>query len=83
LADAWRKGDTGKLNELMVNDLKSRQPKLYKRLLADRNRNWLPLIEAYMKTPKTEFILVGAGHLVGPDGLIEMLKKNGCKVEKL
>ena len=83
LATAWRKGDAKKLNELMVSDLKSRQPKLYKKLITDRNRNWLPLIEAYQKTPQTEFILVGVGHLVGPDGLIEVLKKKGYKVDKL
>jgi uncharacterized protein len=83
LADAWRKGDVRKLDELMVAELKSRQPKLYRKLLTDRNRNWLPLIEAYQKTPRTEFILVGAGHLVGPDGIIEALKKKGYKVEKL
>ncbi|WP_243374043.1 TraB/GumN family protein [Geotalea sp. SG265] len=83
LADAWRTGDVKKLDELMVADIKSRQPKLYKKLITDRNLNWLPLIDAYGKTPKTEFILVGVGHLVGPDGIIEALKKKGYKVEKL
>ncbi|GAB7027893.1 TraB/GumN family protein [Geotalea toluenoxydans] len=83
LAAAWRKGDGRKLDELMVNDLKSRQPQLYKRLITDRNRNWLPMIDAYLKTPRTEFILVGVGHLVGPEGIIEALKKKGYKVEKL
>ncbi|MCG2679843.1 MAG: TraB/GumN family protein [Kiritimatiellae bacterium] len=27
--------------------------------------------------------MVGAGHLVGPDGIIEALKKKGYKVDKL
>jgi uncharacterized protein YbaP (TraB family) len=83
LADAWRKGDVKKLDELMNTELKSRLPKLYKTLIVDRNRNWLPLIDAYRKTPRTEFILVGVGHLVGPDGIIETLKKKGYKVDKL
>lgn len=83
LVTAWRRGETGKLEELMVADLKTRYPKVYKRLIADRNRNWLPLIDAYQKTSRTEFVLVGVGHLVGPDGIIEALKKNGYKVEKL
>lgn len=82
-SDAWRTGDAGKLDELMVAELKTSQPKLYKKLISDRNRNWLPLIEAYQKTPRTEFILVGAGHLVGPDGIIEALRKKGYRVEKL
>ncbi len=84
LATAWRKGDAKKLNELMVTDLKSRQPKLYKKLITDRNRNWLPLIDAYQKTPQTELILqLVSANLVGPDGLIESLKKKGYKVDKL
>ena len=83
LANAWREGDTEKLDELMVAELKTRMPKLYKKLITDRNRNWLPLIDAYGKTPRTEFILVGVGHLVGPDGIIEALKKKGYKVVKL
>jgi uncharacterized protein YbaP (TraB family) len=83
LADAWRKGDAGKLDELMDADLKLRQPKLYRRLITERNNNWLPLIDAYQQTPRTEFILVGVGHLVGPDGIIESLRKKGYKVDKL
>ena len=83
LANAWRKGDVGKLDELMVAELKTQQPKLYKKLITDRNRNWLPLIDANQKTPRTKFVLVGVGHLVGPDGIIEALKKKGYKVDKL
>jgi uncharacterized protein YbaP (TraB family) len=81
--DAWRRGDTGKLERLMVAELRTEQPVLYRKMIVERNRNWLPRIDAYLKSPETEFILVGAGHLVGPDGLIEALRKKGCRVEKL
>jgi uncharacterized protein YbaP (TraB family) len=83
LANAWRKGDAEKLSELMVTELKTKLPKLYKRLVTDRNSKWLPLIDAYMNTPQTEFILVGAGHLVGPEGIIALLKKKGYMIDKL
>jgi len=83
LANAWRTGDSEKLDRIMIADLKSRWPMLYKKLISDRNRNWLPLIDAYGKTPRTEFVLVGVGHLVGPDGLVETLRKKGYKVIKL
>lgn len=83
LAGAWRKGDAGKLDELMFTELKARQPQIYRKLIVDRNRNWLPVIDAYGKTRQTRFILVGVGHLVGPDGLIEALRKKGYKVDKL
>jgi len=83
LVDAWRKGDTEKINELMVAELKTKLPKLYKKLLTDRNSKWFPKIDAYLNTPETEFILVGAGHLVGPEGIIELLKKKGYTIDKL
>ncbi len=41
------------------------------------------MIDAYQKTPQTEFILVGVGHLVGQDGIIEALRKRGYKVTRL
>ena len=83
LVNAWKKGDEKKMDELMITDLKTKTPKLYKQLITDRNSNWLPKIEAFGKTPEKEFILVGVGHLVGPDGLIATLKKKGYTVEKL
>lgn len=83
LVNAWRTGDAEKLNELMVAEIKTQLPNLYKKLISDRNRNWLPLIEAYQKRPRTKFILVGVAHLVGPDGIIETLRKKGYKVDKL
>lgn len=83
LVGAWRRGDSGKLSELMVAELKTRMPRLYRKLISDRNANWLPMIEAYQKTPEVEFVLVGVAHLVGPDSVLEALKKKGCKVEKL
>lgn len=83
LAQAWRKGDMKQLDKLMVAELKTEDPQLYKKLITDRNRNWLPVIEAYQQMPQTRFVLVGVGHLVGPDGIIAALKKKGYKVTKL
>jgi uncharacterized protein len=50
-----------------------------KTLLEDRNKAWIPKIEALCKE-KASFIAVGAGHLGGPLGLIELLKKQGFTV---
>ena len=83
LVSSWRAGDAGKLNALMITEMRTDQPALYRKLLVDRNKAWLPLIDGYLATPGAKFILVGVGHLVGPDGLVEALKKKGYKVEKL
>jgi uncharacterized protein YbaP (TraB family) len=83
LTAAWRKGDGNRIDVAMVAEMKTAAPYIYKKLLLERNRNWLPIILAEQKPPKTLFILVGIAHLVGPDGLVESLKKSGYKVEKL
>jgi uncharacterized protein YbaP (TraB family) len=83
LVHAWKRGDAKKLNDLMIAELKTKTPKLYKTLITDRNKNWLPMIDAYQKTRQKEFILVGVGHLVGPEGIVKALRQKGYKVEKL
>ena len=47
---------------------------MYQRLLVDRNRNWLPKLEALFIRRGHAFVVVGAAHLVGPDGLLTMLR---------
>ena len=56
---------------------------MYQRLLVDRNRNWLPKIEALFTRPGRTFVVVGAAHLVGPDGLLQMLKARGYTIEQM
>ena len=83
LINAWKKGDDTNLNKLMVTEIKAKFPKLYKKLIVDRNNNWLLVIQDCQKTKEKEFILVGVAHLVGPDGIIAALKKKGYKITKL
>lgn len=47
--------------------------------LYNRNAAWLPKIKTQMNE-KTCFIAVGAGHLFGEKGLIDLLKKDGYTV---
>ena len=82
LADAWRSGDAATIEKLALSDLKE-DPVLYQRLLVDRNRAWLPQIEALLGRPGRAFIVVGAAHLVGPDGLLQMLRAKGITVEQM
>jgi len=82
LIAAWKQGDEDKLYEVFVAQMKKDYPDLYETLLAGRNREWLPEIERYIQTPQKEFILVGAGHLVGEDGIIEHLRRRGYRINK-
>jgi hypothetical protein len=79
LIKAWREGDADKLQKLM-NDAMADSPAVYKRLLTDRNHSWIPKIEELARGERNAIIIVGAGHLVGKEGVVELLKKDGLKV---
>lgn len=51
-------------------------------LLNNRNKNWVKQLKEITKN-ESVFVAVGAGHLVGEKGLINLLKKEGYKVEPL
>ena len=74
---AWRNGDAKKLEEISIIPMKAEFPGLYQSLLVDRNKAWIPKIEAFLATPEVEFVLVGALHLVSNDGVISKLRKLG------
>ncbi len=79
----WRAGDSDKLDKLANQSMKEKFPKLHQMLLVDRNNSWLPQIENYFKTKEVEFVLVGAAHLIGEDGVIQQLKQKGYQVSRL
>ena len=82
LGDAWKAGDAAAIERIALADLKS-DPLMYQRLLVERNKNWMPKIEALFARRGRALIVVGAAHLVGPDGLLAMLKAKGYTVEQL
>lgn len=51
-------------------------------LLTKRNLNWVGQLKTIMKK-ESVFVAVGAGHLVGEKGLINLLRKEGYTVEPL
>jgi uncharacterized protein len=79
LLKAWQMGDDRRLDSFL-NEATQEAPLIYKRLLSDRNRNWLPKIEGLLRGNKTGIVIVGAGHLVGKEGLVALLKRKGFKV---
>jgi uncharacterized protein len=83
MKQAWRSGDMHALAELSLAEWKDEFPKLYQELLVDRNKNWMPRIRAMLENTPTEFVLVGALHLLGDDGLLEKLRNSGCRIEQM
>jgi uncharacterized protein YbaP (TraB family) len=78
---AWRKGDSAALERILLPGFKS-YPDAYASLVVERNRNWLGPIDACLTQRSVCFVVVGAAHLVGPDGLIALLQRKGYRVEQ-
>lgn len=80
---AWRAGDTGRLMELLRGEMHEKYPGLYRTLLVERNRNWMPQITEMLEGDRLPMIVVGAGHVPGEGGLAAMLREQGYTVEQL
>lgn len=81
LIKAWRVGDDKALAKLVIEPMKE-SPKTFKLLMTDRNEKWIPHIEKMFGDNDKEFVLVGAGHLVGEKSVLALLKAKGYQVEK-
>lgn len=80
---AWRSGDNGLLSDMFLADMATDAPDLYASLLVNRNLAWIPQIELMLEDSDTEFVLVGAAHLIGDQGLIRLLEEKGYQVSQL
>jgi uncharacterized protein YbaP (TraB family) len=76
LIAAWRSGDLRSLEKEFVKE-RAKSPALYDALLGERNRKWLPKIEALLEEDRDYLVVVGTLHFVGRDGLLALLKKDG------
>lgn len=81
IADAWLAGDVGALERLLLGAF-TETPELADRLLVERNRNWVEPVEKCLREKTGCFVVVGAAHLVGPNSLVDLLRKKGYVVEQ-
>lgn len=79
---AWQTGDAAALDKLQ-NEMRTEAPSVFKKLVSDRTASWIPQFEKLLQGRQNAVVIVGAGHLVGPDGAVELLKKKGFKVTQL
>lgn len=82
MVDDWLAGDTESLHAVMASELGPADSPLYKRLLSDRNRNWVTQIEGMLARNESAMIIVGAGHLSGPLSVQALLEERGYTVTR-
>ena len=81
LIKAYKEEDINKLNQISMEV----SPELIKYddiFLDERNSRWIPVIESLVKT-KSTFIAVGAAHLGGETGVLQLLKNRGYTLKQL
>ena len=85
LIKAWTAGDEKGIELIMTKSIKEDKKLIpvYEKLVIERNRKMVSKIEEYLKEKETFFVIVGAGHLVGNQGIIELLKGKGFLLEQL
>lgn len=82
LLTAWQTGNGRALDSLINVGLKE-FPEVGEMLLVKRNQNWLKKIEPLLKEKQNYLIVVGAGHLVGDQGLVQLLRQKGYQIQQL
>lgn len=84
MKQSWLHGDLEALSKsVVVMQMKNDTPAMYKAILTDRNNNWMKSLPSFVENESVEFVLVGAMHLAGEEGLLHQLKVQGFKVELL
>lgn len=68
--ERWRKGGDALLNSAMPFDA----------FVKNRNEDWAEQIVELLARDGVAFVAIGAGHLVGPDGVLSQLQARGVEV---
>lgn len=81
----WRHGDEAGIQGLFDEGVMQQEgsDRFYKLIMTDRNHTMIQKLIAMAKQGGSYFVVVGAGHLVGDEGIISMLKQHGYEVEQL
>ncbi len=82
LLSAWRSGDLETLQKIMFRDA-DKFPELIEDFLNKRNQAWIAPIMQHLSEGGHVMVLIGAGHLGGKSGVLELLKAKGCSIRQL
>lgn len=81
---AWSRGDAKAFDRMIQESFTSRPElaSISEKLVNQRNKTMLVKIESFLKEKKNFFVVIGAGHLVGEEGIVSLLKQKGYTVEQ-
>jgi uncharacterized protein YbaP (TraB family) len=83
MMDIWRSGDVTALEkQVQVTWGSGQLPQLNARMLTERNKNMVLKIIDLIKEQGVDFVVVGAAHMVGKDGIVQLLRNKGYDVAR-
>jgi hypothetical protein len=80
LVRAWLNGDVAALDHEALAPIRESSPALFKRLVLERNARWTQVLDTRLKGHGRTVVVVGIGHLIGPDGVPARLRALGYSV---
>ncbi len=84
VVDVWKKGDAEELARVMFADYGSSEyAPVYDALIVQRNIRMTKLIESWLAGKEHIFVVLGAGHFVGKDGIVSQLQRDGWRPIRL
>ncbi len=83
MSSAWERGETDTLERLVIDETRTQYPELYQTLFVTRNNAWMGVLVRELEGAGVDFVAVGAGHLIGEDGLVAQLRTRGYTVERV
>lgn len=78
----WQSGNVADFAAAIDEQVEA-YPALYDRLIYDRNQAWLSTVDTLLHSPDNAMVLVGAAHLVGPKGLVSLLRDKGYQIDRM
>jgi uncharacterized protein len=82
MVDMYKAQDIDAMSQMLQSGEESELAGYENMLIINRNRNWIPIM-AKMMTEKITFFAVGAGHLGGKEGVVNLLRKEGYRLKPL
>ena len=77
----WRAGKVKSVEGALLEGFEE-FPDVFKKMIADRNHSWMPRIEKLLAGNRDAIVVVGSAHLVGNEGVVNLLREKGYTVEQ-
>ena len=84
LSSSWKEGDAKTIENMFLLSMKDDKSlnEIYDALITERNYKMTEKVQGFLKTDKDYFVVVGAGHVIGKEGIVDLLQKRGYKVDQ-